>query len=106
MSKPGAAASRAAGGAWAGARTHIRSMPRTTTPSIRCFMPGLSRSSGRTRRRVPAAGIVLLLEMRAGPKWLREVSGVHDLGFDDEQGIAVRHIEAIEILGHRGVGAV
>ena len=44
--------------------------------------------------------------MRARPERLREVRGVHDLGRDDEQRIAVRDVEAIEVLGHRGVGAV
>src|SRR5580698_5309277 len=60
----------------------------------------------RTDRWIPARGVVLFLEMRAGPERRAQVHRIVDLGSNQQQRIAVGYIEAVKILGNDGVFAV
>src|SRR6185295_7420812 len=64
------------------------------------------RSTGHAGRRIPPGGVGLSLEMRARPVRLCEIRWVYDFGRDDEERVAVRHVEAIEVLRHDGIRTV
>src|SRR6185369_16922229 len=67
---------------------------------------GLTMLSRRADRRAPLRSIRFFLEMGAGEELLRQILWIVHDGADDQQGLAVRLRDFIEVLRQHGVGAI